>query len=157
MKNSEWSKLDVALKGLDGLPEGALAADRVIVNHLKQKFAELLVDEHRRRRGGGEDEGAIMLWASQMANREVLDPPSLYNLFDMQLRRELREFWGRLDIAGPGSSPKGGREVPAPTFRDDAQWNMREGRRFHCSEGCEFVGDELYLAHRDRGHHPVPV
>lgn len=156
MKSSEWSSLDSALARLEGLPEDARIADGVITTHLRQKFAQLLVDEHRRRSGAGEDEGAITLWANQMTSRVVLDPQSLYRLFELQMKGELTEFWQRLDITEPGLS-RGEKAGPAQQQIEEAHWNLREGRRFHCAEGCEFVGEDLYLSHRDRGHHPVPI
>ena len=155
MKSSEWPSLDSALAGLEGLADEARAADAKVTDYLRQKFAELLADEHRRRAGAGEDDGTIALWASQMASRVDLDPQALYSLFELQLKKELGEFWQKLDVTEPG--PSAMKRTAPPPPKEEVRWNLRAGRRFHCSEGCEFVGEELYLAHRDRGHHPVPV
>jgi hypothetical protein len=160
MKNSEWPSIDSALGELVGLPEDARVADDTITKYLRQKFAEILVNEQRRRLGPMEDEASIALWASKVTNRVVLDPSALYNLFDLQMKNELREFWKGLDFE-PSPSARGAMAPPAPEPapppQEDAHWNMKKERRFHCTEGCEFVGEELYLAHRDRGHHPVPL
>jgi hypothetical protein len=160
MRNSEWPSLDSALGGLEGLSDGARVADETITKYLRQKFGEILVKEQRKRLGPMEDEATIALWASKVTDRVVLDPSALYNLFDLQMKNELKEFWDGLDFE-PGSSAKGATAPPAPAPatppNENAHWNMKKEKRFHCTEGCEFVGEELYLAHRDRGHHPVPL
>jgi hypothetical protein len=158
MRSSEWPSLDSALGGLEGLHEDARVADETITNYLRQKFGELLVNEQRKRTGAMEDEAAMVLWANKATNRVVLDPSALYNVFDLQLKNELGEFWEMLDFE-PSPAAKGVR-VPSTTTappKEDAHWNMKGVRVFHCTEGCEFMGEELYLAHRDRGHHPVPI
>ena len=162
MRNSEWPSLDSALGGLEGLPNEARIADETITKYLRQKFGEILVKEQRKRLGPQEDEATIALWANRVTSRVVLDSSALYNLFDLQMKNELREFWDGLDFE-PGPSAKGAMAPPAPPTvstsppKEDAHWNMKKERRFHCTEGCEFAGEELYLAHRDRGHHPVPL
>jgi len=157
MTSSEWPKLDSALGGLEGLSDDVRLADETTAKYLREKFGELLVNEHRKKSGSVEDEAALLLWASQIANRVVPDASALYNLLDLQLKHELGDFWERLELEEPSWSPKGERKPSAPPPTEDKQWNLREGRRFHCTEGCEFSGEELYLAHRDRGHHPVPI
>jgi len=159
MRKSEWPSLDSALGGLEGFPEEARVADETITRYLREKFQKLLVNEQRKRSGQVVDDAAVVLWASKVTNRVVLDPSGLYNLFDLQLKNELREFWDGLDFEP--SASKGAKApsapAPGPPPKEDAPWNMKKERRFHCTEGCEFVGEELYLAHRDRGHHPVPL
>lgn len=157
MTSSEWPRLERALGGLDGFRGDAAAADGAITSYFKQKFSELLANEHRKRSGAAEDEATIALWARHVTERVALDAPALYRLFELQLKGELGEFWNKLDWERPDLSASRPKAAPAPPPDEDAQWNMKGGRRFHCSEGCEFVGDELYLAHRDRGHHPVPI
>jgi hypothetical protein len=158
MRSSEWPSLDSVLGGLDGLPEGARVADETITKYLREKFGELLVNEQRKRSGPLEDEADVVLWASKVTNRVVLDPSALYNLFDLQLKNELGDFWEGIDFEPSMSrGAKASQAPPEQPPKHSAPWNMKKERRFHCTEGCEFVGEELYLAHRDRGHHPVPL
>jgi hypothetical protein len=169
MEDSRDSSLESALrKGLnetEGLGMGARAADGKIREYLGQTLKDMLVHEYRRRFDKYEDEAAIRRWVALTVNESSLDAQTIYLLFELRMRSKMDEFWKELDLAddkmtglvklgGTGVGPVRS-ESRVPSF-DKASW-AKSGRRFHCDEGCDFVGDDLYLAHRDRGHHPIPL
>jgi hypothetical protein len=165
MTNSEESRLDSVLRkglrGIEGLPESARSADESITRYLRQRFEELLVSEYRRRSNGYEDEVAVKARTTQILDEVVLDAQRLYELFELQLKDQLDGFWEELSLegkvggaVGPGSS-RGGAFIGS--YSTGTGRTSMGGRRFYCTEGCEFEGELAYLAHRDRGHHPVPA
>jgi len=166
MASSEDSRLDSALrrglKGVEGLPESARFADESIMRYLNQKVRALLLREYRRRSDRYEDESAIAERTTQALDDVVLDAKKLYNLFELHMSNRLDEFWEGLNL----ESKRGGAVGPATearkgafsaSYSTNAQRAHIAERRFHCVEGCLFEGESAYLAHRDRGHHPVPM
>ena len=166
MANSEESRLDSALrrglKGIEGLQETARLADENIMKYLNQKFHALMLREYRMRYSGDEDEAAIAERTTQALDDEVLDARKLYNLFELHMNNRLDEFWKGLNLKGmsggsvkPATEP--GKGAFAASYSTSAPRTHIAERRFRCVEGCVFEGELAYLAHRDRGHHPVPT
>jgi hypothetical protein len=166
MASSEESRLDSALrrglKGIEGLPESAHFADENITRYLKQKLGELLLSEYRKMSYRNEDEAAIAERANQVLDDVVLDAQKLYSLFELHMDKEHDRFWENLGVQGKG----GGGEPPAGdagnvtfsnSYSTGAPLPPAWRRRFYCTEGCLFEGEQAYLEHRDRGHHPVPL
>ena len=160
MESSEEHRLDSALrrglKGIEDLPESARLSDASITRHLREKFGEVLVKEYSRM-SSSEDGPSVTARASQAMDQVVLDAQKLYYLFELHLRNKDEEFWAGL---GPGVMPTKVEETGKPAFKGyslDTRENRTSTRRFYCTEGCVFEGEEAYLFHRDRGHHPVPV
>ena len=165
MKGSRGSSLDQALEGglksIESLTEDARSADETITKYLRTKTGELLAS---RRAASAEDGDASIRWASEVLDQVVLDAATMYGLFEKHLKNDLGEFWEGLDLEG---KPKEGAErkpldestkgmVPYAYSTGTQQRPLRE-RQFRCAEGCAIEGDVAYLAHRDRGHHPIPV
>jgi hypothetical protein len=166
MASSEESRLDSALrsglKGIEGLPDSARFADESITRYLNQKFRALLLREYRKRSIRNDDEAAITERTTQALDDVVLDARKLYSLFELHMNNRLDEFWKGLNLeskAASAAEPAMGFEKAAFTgsFPDRALPTSIGVRRFHCTEGCEFEGESAYLAHRDRGHHPIPT
>jgi len=163
MENSGETRLDSALrrglKRIEGLPESARFADESITVYLKQKLHEILLSEYRRRSYRNEDEAVIAERASRALDEVVLDAQKLYNLFELHMNKQPDRFWEGLNPDGKGATGTV-KEATQPIFTvsysTSAPRSSLEGRRFHCTEGCVFEGESAYLAHRDRGHHPVP-
>ena len=165
MASSEESRLDSALrrglKGIEGLPDSARFADENITKYLKQKFDELALSEYKRRAYRNEDEAAILKRTNRILDDVVLDAQRLYGLFELQMNRQLDTFWDGLDLsvkagaeAGPATVPE--KKIFTTSYSTDSPRSPLAGRRYHCTEGCVFEGEVAYLAHRDRGHHPIP-
>lgn len=164
-ESSLTSLLQEELRGIEGLSEDARSADVRITTYLRQKFADLFSSEYKRRHATAEGERAVTYRAARVLDELVLDARTLYTLFERQLVDGLDEFWEGLDLdEAPGVQDIEDRSDP----RETTDWfgpggtpvsgsslGVREPR-FRCLEGCEFEGDGAYLAHRDRGHHPIP-
>jgi hypothetical protein len=166
MTGSEESRLDSALrrglKGIEGLPESARFADESITKYLKQKFNEVLLSEYRRRSYRNEDEAALVERTNRIMDDVVLDAQRMYRLFELRMNDKLDEFWEGLGLGAKGegaSEPSvGPGRVPfADSYSIGASATPAWRRRYYCIEGCLFEGEQAYLEHRDRGHHPVPV
>jgi len=166
MESSEESRLDFVLrrglKGIEGLPESARFADESITRYLNQKFRALLLREYRKRSNRNEDETAIAERATQGLDDVVLDARKLYSLFELHMSNRLDEFWEGLNPEGKAASPaEPAKELEKAAFT--GSYPARDSstsigvRRFRCTEGCVFEGELAYLAHRDRGHHPIPA
>jgi hypothetical protein len=166
MASSEESDLDSALrrglKGIDGLPESARYADESITRYLNQKVRALLLREYRKRSNRNEDETAIAERTTEALDEVVLDAQKVYRLFELHMNNRLDEFWEGLNLEGKAA----GAAEPATELEKAAFTGSYPNRdlptsigvrRFHCTEGCDFEGELAYLAHRDRGHHPIPA
>lgn len=170
MESLEPSRLDSVLrKGLEaigGLPESARYADENITRYLKQKFGELLVREYRRRSERREDEAVVAERTAQILDEAVQSAQKSYELFELQLKDQLGGFWEGLGLDGGARGRMRGSTEPTPeppkaafagAYSTKPLPAQIGGRRFYCIEGCELEGELAYLAHRDRGHHPVPA
>ena len=166
MASSEETRLDTVLrkglKGIEGLPESARFADESITKYLNQKFRALLLREYRRRFTRSEDDATIAERSNQALDEVVLDARKLYNLFELHMNDRLDEFWKALKPEGKAASPAEpptelGKAVFTGSYSTGAPQTSIGVRRFHCIEGCVFEGESAYLAHRDRGHHPIPA
>jgi len=166
MASSEETRLDSALrrglKGIEGLPESARFADESITKYLNQKLHVLLLREYTRRFNRDEDEAAIAKRTTQALDEVVLDARKLYNLFELHMNNRFDEFWKALNPEGKavGSAKPTtglGKAAFTSSYSTRAVPTSIGVRRFHCTEGCEFEGELAYLAHRDRGHHPIPT
>ena len=166
MASSDEPRLDSALqrglKGIEGLPESARLADESITKYLNQKFRALVLREYRKRSDRNEDEAVIAERTTQALDEVVLDARKLYNLFELHMNNRLDEFWGGLGLEGKlGGAVKPAKEPDkgafAASYSTGAPRNHIAERKFHCVEGCVFEGELAYLAHRDRGHHPIPT
>jgi len=166
MASSEESRLDSALqrglKGIEGLPESARFADENIRRYLNQKFRVLLLREYGKGSNRNENEAVIAERTTQSLDDVVLDARKLYSLFELHMNNRLDEFWAGLNPRGKAAGqaePAKGLEKAAFTGSYPAKdlGTFIGVRRFHCTEGCVFEGELAYLAHRDRGHHPIPV
>ena len=165
MASSEESRLDFVLrrglKGIEGLPESARFADESITRYLNQKFRALLLREYRRRSNRNEGETAIAERTTQGLDDVVLDARKLYRLFELHMSNRLDEFWEGLNTEGAPGPAEPAKELEKAAFT--GSYPARDPgtsigvRRFHCTEGCVFEGELAYLAHRDRGHHPIPA
>jgi hypothetical protein len=171
MTSLEESRLDSllkeSLKGIEGLPESARSADETITEYLRQKLGELMVGDYRKKSDRDVDGAAATELATQILDR-VLGAQRLYDLFELHLKKRLDGFWEGLDpagarvTAGSGGGIDAARQASdsrsAPSLASSASTRRTSAgsRRFYCTEGCEIEGDLEYLAHRDRGHHPVP-
>ena len=164
MESSDEPRLDSAirrgLKGIEGLPESARFADESITRYLKEKFEELLRSEYRRRSYRNEDEDAIAERTTQIMDGVVLDAEKLYRLFELHMNSRHDEFWeGLKPPAGTGAASSPANDMGKARFSRiyPAGAPLIAGhRRFYCLEGCSIEGEQSYLEHRDRGHHPVP-
>jgi hypothetical protein len=158
MESSEEHRLDSALrkglKGIEGLPESARLADASISRYLREKFGEVLLNEYSRI-SKHEEGSSITERTSQAMDQVVLDAQKLYSLFELHLRNKGEEFWQGVgsDVLG---SAKGSGKPSFSGYSFNTQ-GTPSSRKFYCVEGCEFEGEEAYLFHRDRGHHPVPA
>ena len=89
----------------------------------------------------------------------VLDAEKLYRLFELHMNSRHDEFWEGLrpdgKVAAPAKDP--GRSPFVGTYSTAAPRAPTGPRRFYCLEGCLVDGEQAYLEHRDRGHHPVPA
>ena len=166
MASSEESRLDSALrrglKGIEGLPESARFADESITKYLNQKLRALLLREYRKRSNRNEDEAAIADRTTQALDDVVLDARKLYNLFELHMNNRPDEFWKGLNLESKAAgaadpSPKLEKAAFTGSFPTKDMQSSIGVRRFHCVEGCVFEGELAYLAHRDRGHHPIPA
>jgi len=166
MASSEDSRLDSALrrglKGIEGLPESARFADESITRYLNQKFRALLLREYRKRSNRSEDEATIAEQTTQALDDVVLDARKLYSLFELHMSNRPDEFWEGLKLedeaAGAAEQAKElGKAAFSGSYPARDLQTFIGVRRFHCVEGCEFEGELAYLAHRDRGHHPIPA
>ena len=165
MAGSEESRLESALrrglKGIEGLPDSARFADENITKYLRLKFSEVLLSEYRRQSFWNEDEAALARRTSQILDDVVLDAQKLYTLFELRMNNRLNEFWQGLNLGartgGGGESATDAGKAPfADSYSTEAPRAPVGHRRFYCTEGCVFEGELAYLAHRDRGHLPVP-
>jgi hypothetical protein len=165
------SVLRRGLKGIEGLPESARSADESITKYLKQKLGELMVSDYKKRSSRNEDGEPVAELATQVLDEVVLDAQKLYELFELHLKNQLDGFWEGLDPEGKVREAVGaesGRDAVEPatglgSLAINGSYSNGTGRtsigggKFICIEGCVIEGDLAYLAHRDRGHHPVPA